>query len=79
MMESPPSVEETVACIATLYHNPNPDEKSQANQWLQKVVMIHIGVLRAQQNAPKRAGLRWTKKRVREEQREREGDEKKRE
>ena len=35
MMESPPSVEETVACIATLYHNPNPDEKSQANQWLQ--------------------------------------------
>ena len=35
MMESPPSVEETVACIATLYHNPNPEEKSQANQWLQ--------------------------------------------
>ena len=34
-MESPPSVEETVACIANLYHNPNAEEKSQANQWLQ--------------------------------------------
>ena len=28
-------MEETVACIANLYHNPNAEEKSQANQWLQ--------------------------------------------
>ena len=34
-MESSPSVEEVVACIATLYHNPNSEEKTKANQWLQ--------------------------------------------
>ena len=34
-MESPPSVDDAVACIATLYHNPDPEEKTKANVWLQ--------------------------------------------
>ena len=34
-MEQPPSVDEVVACIATLYHDPNPEKKTGANQWLQ--------------------------------------------
>ena len=36
-METPPSVEDTLACIATLYHNPNPEDKNRANQWLQSL------------------------------------------
>ena len=35
IMEQPPSVDEVVACIATLYHDPNPEKKTGANQWLQ--------------------------------------------
>ena len=37
IMETPPSVEDTLACIATLYHNPNPEDKNRANQWLQSL------------------------------------------
>ena len=29
IMEQPPSVDEVVACIATLYHDPNPEKKME--------------------------------------------------
>ena len=34
-MDAPPSVETVCAAIATLYHNPDKNEKDKASVWLQ--------------------------------------------
>ena len=36
-MESAPSVEEVAAAVETLYHNPDPQEKKRAENWLENL------------------------------------------